>query len=176
MPFLLSPYIVKKASVTLAAMLISMCVYACSSPPKNTSTTALQTARKNTDRTKVYTRNLQCLHADSFAGQIVGDGHCVSLIKHCSGAPDTEFWRPGKHVMSLKQSLAPGTIIATFLNGRYPNKTGWHAAIYISHSKEGIWVWDQWLGKPVHQRLIRYRNDAADAGNTAQEYQVVTLN
>ncbi len=74
----------------------------------------------------------------------------------------------------MKQStLAPGTIIATFRNGRYPNQTGWHAAIYIKHDKNGIWVWDQWLGTPVHKRLIRTRYDGATAANTAQAYRIV---
>lgn len=121
----------------------------------------------------VHANSLQCRNAGRFAGSVVGDGHCVSFIKACAGAPNTEHWRPGKKVLSLREQLAPGTIIATFLRDRYPNRTGWHAAIYISHAPDGIWVWDQWRGKPVHKRLIRYRNDNADAGNTAQEYRVV---
>lgn len=116
---------------------------------------------------------LICKQAASYAGKQVGDGHCVSLIKRCSGSPDTVYWRPGRKV--LGQSLAPGTVIATFKNNRYPNRQGYHAAIYIRQDEYGIWVWDQWLGKPVHQRLIRTRNDKASASNTAQAYRVVEL-
>jgi len=62
-----------------------------------------------------------------------------------------------------------------FKNGHYPNNAGHHAAIYIKQTNKGIWVWDQWLGTPVHKRLIRIRNDNASPGNTAQEYKVVTI-
>ena len=120
--------------------------------------------------------SLVCKNAQRFRSRVVGDGHCVALIKACSGAPATTQWRGGQAVYSSPAgSIAPGTVIATFLNGRYPNKTGWHAAIYINHDERGIWVWDQWLGKPVHKRLIRYRTDRADAGNTAQAYRVVRI-
>ena len=114
-----------------------------------------------------------CPDAGRYAGQVVGDGHCVSLIKLCSGAPHTNAWKPGPRVMPNR--LRPGTIIATFENGRYPSYTGYHAAIYISHDEDGIWVWDQWIGKPVHRRLIRTRHDGAPASNTAQEYRIVTV-
>ncbi len=114
---------------------------------------------------------LICQSASNYSGQVVGDGHCVSLIKRCSGAPTTESWYPGEKV--LDSSIPPGTVIATFDNGRYPNRTGHHAAIYIGQDDRGIWVWDQWVGKPVHKRLIRIRGDNANAGNTAQAYRVV---
>jgi len=116
----------------------------------------------------------KCAAAQRYAGNVVGDGHCVSLIKLCSGAPDTKYWRPGARVLSQTPgSIAPGAIIATFKNGRYPSRTGYHAAIYIKHDDNGIWVWDQWLGKPVHKRLIRVRNEGTAASNSAQDYRVV---
>ena len=70
-------------------------------------------------------------------------------------------------------TIEQGTIIATFDGGIYPNKTGWHAAIYITHDEQGIMVWDQWKGTPVHQRLIRVREDNALPANSATEYRVV---
>lgn len=118
--------------------------------------------------------SLFCINAASYAGKVVGDGECVSLIKRCSGAPDTKFWRAGENVIS-GPTLKSGTIIATFKNGRYPNATGYHAAIYIEHNKDGIWVWDQWRGKAVHKRLIRTRKDRAQSNNKAQHYQVVKV-
>jgi len=117
---------------------------------------------------------LRCANAQVHAGKIIGNGHCVSLIKACSDSPDTKFWRPGEKVLS-STSLVSGTIIATFKNGRYPNKHGYHAAIYIEHNSEGIWVWDQWQGKSVHKRFIRVRHDGAKANNSAQAYRVVEL-
>ena len=116
---------------------------------------------------------LVCAAPERFAGKSIGDGHCVSLIKKCAKAPNTAHWRPGPKVLSSK--LLPGTVIATFSKDRYPNKSGHHAAIYIKHDRSGIWVWDQWQGKPVHKRLIRKRSDRAHPGNTAQAYRVVQL-
>ncbi len=118
--------------------------------------------------------DLVCSQPDRFKGRVVGDGHCVSLIKRCTQAPITSQWRPGNSVIGSK--VAPGTVIATFKNGRYPNVTGHHAAIFIEQNDKGIWVWDQWVGKPVHKRLIRKRPlNEATPGNTAQFYRVVKL-
>lgn len=116
----------------------------------------------------------RCQKPQRLIDQVVGNGHCVALIRECSNAPHTSTWRPGLRVMSLKShQVKTGSIVATFLNGKYPNKTGWHAAVYISHDKQGIWVWDQWLGKAVHKRLIRSNNDKATASNQAEEYRLV---
>lgn len=114
---------------------------------------------------------LICNHADRYSGLVVGDGECVSLIKACSGSGDTEFWRPGKKVLG-NLALTPGSVIATFKDGRYPNKSGYHAAIYISHNQQGIWVWDQWRGKAVHKRLIPNRK-GGEPSNSAQAYRLV---
>lgn len=147
----------------LQMILTSLCVLslvACShSPPASNSHTA--------------SRYL-CGNAELYQGLVVGNGHCVDLIKRCSGAPATRWWRAGNAVMELPPgSIAPGSIIATFRFGRYPNHSGYHAAIYIKHDSAGIWVWDQWLGKPVHQRLIRARHDGAAASNNAFAYRLV---
>jgi hypothetical protein len=125
------------------------------------------------DSTSIEMSQLVCHSASNYKGRVVGDGHCVSLIKRCSGAPPTKLWRAGAPV--LTSDLPPGTVIATFKNNRYPSHTGHHAAIYIRHDENGIWVWDQWIGKPVHRRLIRTRTDNASAGNTAQTYRVVLI-
>ena len=108
-----------------------------------------------------YRRPLICSQPERYVGQVVGDGHCVSLIKRCAQAPLTSFWRPGARVKDARPR--PGTIIATFENGRYPNRTGHHAAIYISQDAQGIWVWDQWIGTPVHKRLIRFSQGPGSA-------------
>ena len=115
---------------------------------------------------------LICKNAERFQGQVIGDGHCVTLIKLCSNSPNTKQWRAGKKVFGA--DLASGTVIATFKNDRYPSKTGYHAAIYIDQDKDGIWVWDQWVGKPVHKRLIRWRQ-YGPASNNGNEYKVVKL-
>ncbi len=112
-----------------------------------------------------------CENAYRYKDRSVGTGHCVSLIQICSGAPRTAMWRQGALVKGAE--LSPGTIIATFRSGKYPNITGWHAAIYISQDKDGIWVWDQWVGKPVHKRLIRFKNGNGKASNDGDAYSVV---
>ena len=121
-----------------------------------------------------YFNTYVCQNPSSYRDNVIGNGTCVSLIKQCSPAPNTIHWSAGPKVLSLPfGSIAPGSIIATFKNGKYPNVTGYHAAIYIRHDKNGIWVWDQWVGKPVHRRLIRIRKDKATASNSAQEYRLV---
>ncbi len=63
--------------------------------------------------------------------------------------------------------LAGGTAIATFdAAGRYENDTSGrsHAAILIKETGDGLWVWDQWPGQPVHQRLIRFRDSTGLGG------------
>ena len=166
-------YILRKV-VLLTILLI---IGACTSAPKINKNTSIN---KNTPDSipKAYTpkpdQQYQCNNASSFAGRKIGDGTCVSLIKHCSNAPDTRYWKAGEKVLSLNPGTIPfGTVIATFKNGKYPNMTGYHAAIYIRHDQNGIWVWDQWVGKPVHQRLIRIRYDQATASNSAQAYRIV---
>ncbi len=148
---------------TAIAVLFSIVLSACSDKSKPIIS----------DSSSIEMSQLVCQSASNYKDRVVGDGHCVSLIKWCSGAPPTKLWRAGAPV--LTSDLPTGTVIATFKNNRYPNHTGHHAAIYIRHDENGIWVWDQWVGKPVHQRLIRKRTDNASAGNTAQAYRVVLI-
>ena len=115
-----------------------------------------------------------CRNASSYAGKVVGDGHCVSLIRRCSNLGFTNSWRPGVRVKD--SDLLPGTVIATFVGDTYPNTRGYHAAIFIEHQANGFWVWDQWKGKPVHKRLIQYRKDKAPASNSAEAYRAVLNN
>lgn len=116
----------------------------------------------------------------------VGDGDCVALVKQhvpgLTGIP-TASWRAGKRVKEVK-NLSKGTAIATFVNGRYPNKvTGNHAAIFLQHSGSGFWVLDQWKGKPLIKRRfifgarprIKVNADGSwpDASNVADAFYVI---
>jgi hypothetical protein len=86
---------------------------------------------------------------------LIGDGNCVALVQKLTDVGHTSRWRPAERVMDAK-NIAPGTVIATFEDGRYPNRhTGNHAALYL-HSgpnsmKTGkpayIVVMDQWIRK-----------------------------
>ena len=82
----------------------------------------------------------------------VGDGDCVALVRLYAHAPNHRMWKEGEKVLDLK-GIAPGTAIATFVNGRYPsNDTGNHAAFFLRHGKSGtgFWVIDQWKTRPGH--------------------------
>lgn len=91
-------------------------------------------------------------------GQAVGTGQCVAFVQAVSGAPHTSQWRRGARAKG-NASLASGTAIATFdANGTYGNHTNGtsHAAIYLAQDSTGLGVYDQWLGQPVHHRVIRF--------------------
>jgi hypothetical protein len=91
-----------------------------------------------------------------FDGRVIGAGHCVDFVKAAAGAPRTAAWQEGAPVRG-NPHIARGTAIATFeSDGSYTSKSGNHAAIYLSQDDDGIWVYDQWRGQPVHKRLIRF--------------------
>ncbi len=108
-------------------------------------------------------------HVAFHMGTAIGDGECVALVKHCAGAPETSKWKQGASVRG-NVAIQSGTAIATFKDGKYPNQRhGNHAAIYISQDAKGIQVYDQWSGKGVHTRTIRWSGgggeDPSDDGN-----------
>ena len=102
---------------------ISSIISACANSPSNKTaeTSPLPNLQKHLptgDTSNKATLTLHCKLAHTFEHKVVGDGHCVSLIKACSGAPDTVHWRPGERVIESKPT--PGTVIATFDNNHYP--------------------------------------------------------
>lgn len=151
--------------------LVGIILSACQHQPKPQETAPKPPHDSHTQTQSASLSALICEHAIRWQGQVVGDGHCVSLIKRCTAAPRTTLWRPGRKVQG--QALLPGTIIATFQGNTYPNVSGYHAAIYIEQTDEGILVWDQWQGMPVHRRLIRWQNPGASAANSGTAYRVV---
>ena len=79
--------------------------------------------------------------------EIVGNGECVTLLRHLAGARASSLWREGDKVPDLleKGGIAKGTVIATFVNGRYQNlRQGNHAALFIRQVPSGIEIFDQW--------------------------------
>jgi hypothetical protein len=93
---------------------------------------------------------------EAFEGRTVGAGHCVDFAKAAAGVPRTAAWRKGAEVRG-NADIGRGTAIATFeADGTYTNESSNHAAIYLYQDDRGIWVYDQWQGRPVHKRLIRF--------------------
>lgn len=93
--------------------------------------------------------------------QLVGNGDCAQLIKlltpGLTGRP-ASMWKQGARVLDTT-ALLPGTAIATFVNGKYPdNESGQHAAFFLSYAGKAIWVMDQWKNDKkklgVSSRLI----------------------
>jgi len=87
-----------------------------------------------------------------------GNAECVAIAQATLRMPHTSFWRPGVKVLGNGEDryvdgirihgsgIAPGTVIATFIDGIYPSKrSGNHVAIYISQTKDTIKVIDQWM-------------------------------
>ncbi|UGQ46657.1 BPSL0067 family protein [Massilia endophytica] len=89
----------------------------------------------------------------------IGDGECVTLIKHFTGAGMTRTWKQGAAVAG-NRALREGTAIATFVNGRWRGLAhGNHAAFYLSQVADGVYIVDQWKNnatKPlISRRFIR---------------------
>jgi hypothetical protein len=81
--------------------------------------------------------------------------------------PLTSFWRPGVRVLGNGDEryfngvkvngsgIVRGTVIATFIDKRYPSKVhGNHVAIYLSQTKDSIKVIDQWNKRDSKGNII----------------------
>ena len=94
-----------------------------------------------------------------------GKVQCVELLKGLMNAPRTIFWKPGRSVMD-NDDIKPGTAIATFVNGQYPQgpiKGSKHAAIFLKKVKDGIYVLDQYVGQKLAKtRFIPWYNHTND--------------
>jgi hypothetical protein len=119
-----------------------------------------------------------------------GDGECVALVQSVTSVGPTSRWRPGPRVVDLSY-LNPGTVIANFVNGRFPNRHKFHAALFIGFTRgisgkvTSIRVMDQFKGRmpknSVKARDIQSRGDKSyrdgnrysDCDNADQFYVVV---
>lgn len=92
-----------------------------------------------------------------------GNGQCVRLVQVYGNAPVTSSWREGAAVRG-NTTIARGTAIATFVNGRYPNQAhGNHAALYMSQDATGITVMDQWTSKAtISSRKLLFKGKNRD--------------
>jgi hypothetical protein len=99
--------------------------------------------------------------AEKLAGKdMVGSHECVVLIQTFAAVPLAATWTAGDKVAG-NTLIHPGTAIATFWDGKYPNqKRGNHAAFYLSQDAKGIWVIDQWKGRrsgKIERTLITFK-------------------
>lgn len=87
---------------------------------------------------------------------MVGTHQCVALFQKYAGAPATLAWRKGDEVVGTSR-IKIGTAIATFVDGKYPNRRhGNHAALYMGPAIGGIYIMDQWVGKEGGTVTKRY--------------------
>jgi hypothetical protein len=114
-----------------------------------------------------YIADMKKATAFKDAGQLVGNGQCVTFVHAVVYIPQTSHWERGGLVMD-DHSIQPGTVIATFDDdGTYGNHTNHtsHAAIYLYQTTDGIVVMDQWKGAmqqwdhPPKQRTIHFHRD-----------------
>lgn len=104
----------------------------------------------------------------------VGSGQCVALVQHWAGAPTTATWQQGIKVKGNGRIIAKGTVIATMVDGHYPNHAhGNHAAIFLSEDANGIRVLDQWLGHAPSERVIHFHGGHGSASNDGDKFYVV---
>ena len=107
-------------------------------------------------------------------GRVVGNGHCVAFTREAADMPHTSLWTRGMRVRG--QTLARGTAIATFgASGKYENRTDGtsHVAILEGEEDNGLRVWDQWLGRAVGSRLIRFKGGSGLPVDDGDAYHVV---
>jgi hypothetical protein len=109
-------------------------------------------------------------------------GQCAELVQWYTYAGKANLWREGIKVKGNGHKIAKGTAIATFVNGKYPNKkSGNHAALYISQNASGIRVMDQWTSKPtVSSRVLSYKGKHPngtyiDPSNNADAFSVIMV-
>lgn len=106
-----------------------------------------------------------------------GRTECVQLLKSLLSAPRTTFWKEGRRLKQYFADIKPGTAIATFVHGRYPQGGGHgkHAAIFVRATQTGIYVIDQFAGQvEVAERFIPWHHPSdRRAANNAVSYSTV---
>lgn len=108
-----------------------------------------------------------------------GRSECVQLLKSLMDAPRTLLWREGRKLKASWEEVRPGTAIATFKQGRYPQKSrrkgSKHAAIFLRASEAGIYVFDQFAGqREAAERFIPWHHPRdRQPSNNASAYSTV---
>lgn len=107
----------------------------------------------------------------------VGNGQCVALVQDLLKMPSTMYWFDAGIDVYGNHTLKEGTVIATFIGGKYLSiPHGNHAAIYIKQTFGGFLVIDQWLhqGKLKAPDFREIHNDPGETrSNNATAFSVV---
>jgi hypothetical protein len=101
---------------------------------------------------------------------------CVEFIQQTLKAPTTALWREGTKVTKGDTSIARGTAIATFVDGKYPQvgSTGKHAAIYLTQNGNGLVVLDQFRKQGmVKERTIKFKPTMPGLSNDGNAFSVI---
>ncbi|NHZ61197.1 BPSL0067 family protein [Massilia genomosp. 1] len=96
--------------------------------------------------------------------KLYGDGNCALMVQHYAKLPHSSMWRAGAPVLEQK-NIWPGTAIATFENGRYPNHAhNNHVAFFLKFGQanpDGTWktffIVEQFKGhgrQPGSKRIV----------------------
>ena len=111
---------------------------------------------------------------DLYLDTAVDNGHCVRLLQVCADVPHTSTWQRGRPARG--SGAAPGTCIATFDdNGQYGNHVDGrsHAAILLADNSDGLLVCDQWQGRTVHHRVLRFRGGEGTPANDGDAFHII---
>ncbi|MDR1423047.1 MAG: BPSL0067 family protein [Azoarcus sp.] len=118
----------------------------------------------------IYSNPRSLIDPQKRVGDVAGNyvGECVSLLKyyiHDLQNRKTTLWMEGRNVIEAierGESIAEGTAIATFINGRFISGHG-HAALFSRYTRDEngeivIYVIEQYLGgRPstgIQERLL----------------------
>src|SRR5580658_2989810 len=122
-----------------------------------------------------YTASISDIQQNAL-GNVTGTGQCVAFVEAAAQTPLTAQWKRGR-IVAGDMTVPEGTAIATFdPDGTYGNHTDGrsHGAIYVSQvAGQGLLVYDQWVGQPVHQRTIHFRDGAGLAVNDGNQFYVI---
>jgi hypothetical protein len=105
-----------------------------------------------------------------------GNSECVEFIRQTLSAPATRFWNEGDKIKKGDLTPVPGTAIATFVNGKYPQdgSSGMHAAIYLGQNANGVEVLDQWRSQgEVRKRTIKWKPTSGGLSNDGNAFSVI---
>lgn len=130
------------------------------------------------EKTGHVLNNAESLENSDVLKNANGKAECVELIKQKMGAPASSQWQEGTKI-TRGVDVAPGTAIATFIDGHYPNNpTGQHAAIYLGQDSRGIKVLEQYKninGMKMKIRVIPWipTKPGASLSNNGSAYSII---